>query len=81
MGFNSGLKGLMICTSHQILSSDQIQKNRMGEACSTMREKNGLYSILLEKHEEKRPFERSSRRWGVNIKLGLQKVRWRHGLD
>jgi hypothetical protein len=41
----------MICTSHQ--SSDQIQKNEMGEACSTMGDRNGLYSVLAEKREGK----------------------------
>ena len=43
----------MICISHQTLSSYQIEKNEMGEACSTMGERNGLYSVLVEKREGK----------------------------
>ena len=34
MGFNSGFKGLMICTPHPILFGDKIEKNEMGGACS-----------------------------------------------
>ena len=34
-----------------------------------MREKRGVYRVLVEKHEGKRPLERSRRRWECNIKI------------
>ena len=46
------MRSFKICT-RQILPSDQIQKNRMGEECSIMGERNGLYSVLVEKPEGK----------------------------
>jgi hypothetical protein len=49
-----------------------------------------VYSMLGEevhvrlwwgKPEERRPFERHKRRLKDNIKLGVQEVEWRNGLD
>jgi len=34
-GENYILRSLMICTPHEISSGDQIEKNKMGRACST----------------------------------------------
>jgi len=44
--------------------------NEMGMACSIMRERRGVYRILVRKSEGKRP----TCRWEDNIKLDLQEV-------
>jgi hypothetical protein len=41
-----------------------------------MGERGGKYRVLVEKPEEKRPLGRPRRRWGNNIKMDLQEVRW-----
>jgi hypothetical protein len=62
-------------------SGDQIKKNEMGEACSTYWGRRGLYKVLVGKPEGKGPLERPRRRWEDNIKMDLQEVEWRYGLD
>jgi hypothetical protein len=42
-----------------------------------MEENRGEYSVLVEKPEGRRPFERPRRRWEDNIKMNLRDVRWR----
>ena len=44
----------------------------MGELCSTHGESRGVYRVLVEKPEVKRPLERARRRWENNIKMDLQ---------
>ena len=61
----------MICTAHQILFGDQIEKNKMGGACSTYGERRGVYRLLVGKPEGKRPLGRSGGRWEDNIKMDL----------
>jgi len=39
-----------------------------------MMERRGLYSGVVGKREEKRPFGRPRRRWENNIKAGFQKM-------
>jgi len=39
-----------------------------------MGERRGVYRILVGKPEGKRPLGRPRRRWGDNIKMGLQEV-------
>jgi len=39
-----------------------------------MWERRGVYRVLVEKPEGKRPLERSRRRWDDNIKMDLQEV-------
>jgi hypothetical protein len=41
-----------------------------------MRERGGVYRVLVEIPEGKRPLGRPRRRWGDNIKMDLQEVRW-----
>jgi len=74
MGFNSGFKGLMICTPYQYCAGDKIEKNEMGGACSAYGERRGLYRVLMGKPERKRPHGRPRRRWEDNIKMDLQEV-------
>jgi hypothetical protein len=46
-----------------------------------MEERKGAYRVLAEKPEGRRPLERPMRKWEDNIKMDLQDVEWRHGLD
>jgi len=46
----------------------------MGRACSTMRERRGVYKVLVGKPEGKRPLVRPRGRWEDNIKMDLQEV-------
>jgi hypothetical protein len=46
-----------------------------------MRERRGVYRILVGKPEGKRPLGRPRRRWEDNIKIYLQEVGWGRGLD
>ena len=41
-----------------------------------MRESTGVYRVLVEKLEGKRPLGRHTRRWTDNIKIDLQKAGW-----
>jgi hypothetical protein len=40
----------------------------------SMSEMSGIYTVLVEKPEGKRPLERPRRRWEDNIKMGIQEV-------
>jgi hypothetical protein len=46
----------------------------MGGAYSAYGEGRGMYRILVEKPEGKRPLDRSRLRWEYNIKMDLQEV-------
>ena len=52
----------------------------MGGACSSMRERNDAYKVLVGKPEGKRPLGRPRRSWEDNIKMELQEVGFR-GMD
>ena len=51
-----------------------MEKNEMGGACSTYGEMRGVYRVLVEESEGKRPLGRPGPRWEDNIKMNLQKV-------
>ena len=47
-----------------------------------IRERRGVYRVLVGKPEGKRSLGRPSRKWEDNIKIGLQEVgMWGYGLD
>ena len=48
----------------------------MGEACSRMGERRGVYRVLVGNPEGKRPLGRPRRRWEDNIKIEFQGVGW-----
>ena len=52
----------------------------MSGACSTYRERRGVYRVLVGKPEGNRPLGRSRSRWEDNIKIDLQEVGCR-GID
>jgi hypothetical protein len=66
------MRTLMICTPPHNFSGDQLEKNKMGGACSA--ERRGVYRILVGKPEVKRPFGRPRCRWEDNIKTDLKEV-------
>jgi hypothetical protein len=51
-----------------------MEKNEMGEVCSTDGDMKGVYRILVGKPEGKRLLGRHRRRWEDNIKMDLQEV-------
>jgi len=46
----------------------------MGGACSTIRERRGVYRVLIGKPEENRPLGRPRRRWEDNTGMDHQEV-------
>jgi hypothetical protein len=50
-------------------------------ACSTYGERRGVYRILVEKPEGKKPLGRLWRRWKDNMNMDLQEEGWGNGLD
>jgi hypothetical protein len=54
-------------------SGDKIE-NEMGGACNMYGEKVGVYRVLVEKPEEKKPLGRTRRGWEDDIKMYLQEV-------
>jgi hypothetical protein len=46
-----------------------------------LRERRGVYRVLVGKPEERIPFGRIRRRWEDNIKTDIQEVGGVHGLD
>jgi hypothetical protein len=44
-------------------------------------ERRGVYRVLVGGPEKKRPLGRSRHRWEDNIKIDLEELGWRHGLD
>ena len=55
----------------------------IGWACNAYGGKRGVYRVVVEKYEGKRPVGRFRRRWEDNIKMDLQDVGcgWGYGLD
>jgi len=45
-----------------------------GGACGSYGERSGVYRVLVEKSEGKRPHGRPRHRWEDNIKMDLQKL-------
>jgi hypothetical protein len=68
------MRSLITCTPHTILFGDQIEKKKMGWACSTYEESRYVYKILVGNPEGKRLFGKHWRRWKDNINMDLQEV-------
>jgi len=49
----------------------------MGGTCNTYGDSRGVYRVLMENPEGKRPLGRLRRRWEDNIKMALQEVGWK----
>jgi hypothetical protein len=52
----------------------EIKKNEMEGNVARVRERKGIYRVLVGKLERKRPLGRPRHRWEVNIKMDLQEV-------
>jgi hypothetical protein len=48
----------------------------MDGACSTHRDRRGVYSVLVRKSEGKRPFGRPRLRWERNIQMDVPELGW-----
>jgi hypothetical protein len=46
-----------------------------------MRERRGVYRVMVGKPDKTSPLGRQRRRWEDNIKMELQKVEWGHRLN
>jgi hypothetical protein len=53
---------------------NKIEKNEIGGECSMNGEETGVYRVLVEKPEGKRPLGRDRCRWEDNIRMDLQEV-------
>ena len=60
-------------------SDDQIKNNEMGWACGTY-ETAETYRDLVGKLEGKQ-LVRQRHKWEENMKMNLQEIKWRYGLD
>jgi hypothetical protein len=58
----------MICTPRQYFPGDKIKKNKMSGNLACMGEGRGLYSVLVENPDGKRPLWIPRRRWENNVK-------------
>ena len=65
--------GIIVCIAIPF-SGDQIEKNGMGGACSTMGERRGVNKISMGTPEGKRPLGNPRQRWENNIKMDFQEV-------
>jgi hypothetical protein len=51
------MRSFKLCTAHQILLSDQIKKNDMGQASNTSGGRKGAYRVLVGKPAAKNNLE------------------------
>jgi len=58
-----------------------ISRMRWSEHVACMGKRIGAYWVLVGKPEGKRPLGRPRYRWEDNIKMALQEVGWRRGMD
>ena len=55
----------MICTTTQYCAVDKIETNEISWACGMYVLVEGVYRVLVEKLEGKRPMGRAKDRWGI----------------
>jgi hypothetical protein len=63
-----------LCSLILYFACDQIEKNEMGETCSTYGTRRRVNMVLVGKCKGKRPFGRPRRRWEGNNRLDFQGV-------
>jgi hypothetical protein len=68
-------------SSPNIIRVTKSRRMRWAGHVERMGEKRGTYRILVGRPEGRRPLGRPRHRWEDNIKMDLQTVGWRHGLD
>jgi hypothetical protein len=60
--------------------NNQVERDKLGRARSTKREKRRAYILLSREPEGKRPLDRPRRSWVDNIKLNFGEMGW-GGMD
>jgi len=65
------MRSLMICTLPSIVRVMKSIRTRLAGYVARMGEKRGVYRVLVQKPEEKRPLGRPRHRWKDNIKVNL----------
>jgi hypothetical protein len=68
-------------SSSTILRVIKSRRMRWARHVARMGEGRGVYRVLVGKTEGKSPLGRPRCRWEDNIKMHLQEVGWRYGLD
>jgi hypothetical protein len=71
----------MICTPHHYCAGDKIEKNEMGETCSSDGEWRGVYGILVREPEGNRPLGKPRSRWEYILRWIFRKWDVGYGLD
>jgi hypothetical protein len=80
MGFNSAFKGLMNCTTHQILFGLSKRKEWGMRNVIIMGDRKCANTFTVGKRKGKKPRGRQRRKWEDNIKIDFQEVGSR-GMD
>jgi hypothetical protein len=76
---NEELRGLY--PSPNIIRVIKLKRMRWAGYVARVGDWRGAYRVLVGKTDEKKPLRRPRRRRKVNIKMVVQEMRWRRGLD
>jgi hypothetical protein len=68
-------------SSPNIVGVIKLRKMRLVGHVARIGERRVVYRVLVGRFEGKRPFGRPRRRWEDNIKMNLQEVGWKAGID
>jgi hypothetical protein len=68
-------------SSLNIIQEIKLRRMRWVGHATHMGERRGAFRVLVGKPEGKRPLGRPRHRWEVYIKVDLQEVGWRDGMD
>jgi len=65
------MRSFITCTLRHILLDNQIKEGEMSRSCSTHREMENAYKVLVEKINSKRQLRTPKFTWENNIKIDL----------
>ena len=63
-------------SSPNVVRVTKLRRMRCAGHVARVRQRRGVYRVLVEKPKGKRPLGRPRRRWEDNIKMNLQDVGW-----
>ena len=69
-----------LCSSPNIIRVIKSRRMRWVGHVARLGDRRGVYRLSVEKLEGRGPLGRPRHRWEDNINIGLQAVRWGHGL-